>query len=159
MLLWQALGQRVQVAWGSCFSGSLVKVPVCSHDDTPVWREPCIAETNLQCFRLSNKRQIQMKFSGCCQRFEKALSSWASMFWISHRVSRGSTVMTSCKQGPQLYALKWDRCRSRQDGGDPVTLFLHVPGLIDIHNKKKREKLRLPWAQTSLSHAMQRQAE
>lgn len=39
---------------------------------------------------------------------------------------------------------KVGQVREQQDGGDPVTLFLHVPGLIGIHNKKKREKLRLP---------------
>lgn len=81
-----------------------------------------------------------MKFSGCCQRFEKELSSRALVFWVSHPVSQQSAVMTSCKQGPRLHAPKWEACGNRQDGEDPVTLFLHVPGAIDIHDKNKKER-------------------
>lgn len=96
-------------------------------DDTPVWRRTSPAETNLQCFTPQNKGQIQIKFSGCCQRLEKALSFRALVFWISY-----------LQQGPQLHALKWEACENRQDGGDPGTLFLRVPALIDIQDKNKK---------------------
>lgn len=82
-----------------------------------------------------------MKFSGCCQRFEKAQNSRALVFWISHRVSQGSAPMTSCKPEPQLHALKWEACWKRQEGGDP--LYLRVPGLIDIYNKNKKRETKI----------------
>ena len=47
--------------------------------------------------------------------------------------------MTTCKQGSQLHVLKWEACRNGWDGGDPVTLFLHIPDLININKNKKRE--------------------
>lgn len=55
--------------------------------------------------------------------------------------SKGSVVMTACNQRSHLHVLKWEACEKRQDGTDPVTLFLQVTGLIDINNKNERNRV------------------
>lgn len=66
--------------------------------------------------------------------------------------------MTTCKQGLQLRALKWDACGNGCGMGEILSLYFFMFQVsLTSTRRTKREKPRSPSAQTPQSHAMQRQ--